>query len=566
MVCTENVPKEKQSMRKPGNFMLMLVPSLTVFISSACIMILELVGGRLVARDLGASLYTWTSIIGVVLLGISIGNYLGGRIADRFSARKTLALLFAISSAACVLTVASNNLVGTLAFLYNLSWPTRVVTHISLVFLLPSVILGTISPVVAKRALQHGLATGRTIGDLYAWGAIGSIAGTFLTGFYLIAKIGTIATIWGVGSVLLIMSILYWPKFRLAYVWSVVFVALMITSAVNTSWAQDISSTLLLKQRPNPRILYETESQYSYISVRQLTNVPDVRSISFNNDMARNRIVMDNIRDLRDPYMSIYAAVTSRLSENKNAISVMVIGGGGYVYPRYIEDVWPGSRIDVVEIDPHVTEASMKALGLSKDTDINIITMDARNYVDQVLDEQRTGRQSRRYDFVYGDAFNDFAVPYQLVTKEFNDKIAAVLTEQGVYMLNIIDMYDSGKFLGALLNTIGQTFPSFHVVSQAGSHSKVNSFVIIAGKQQFSLEGLGDDKILKRLRLEIFTASQIEELAKKSRQIVLTDNYAPVENLLSPAVISAYQNKPATTPPIHYPLHRRSHTPTKPNR
>ncbi|MFA5251569.1 MAG: fused MFS/spermidine synthase, partial [Phycisphaerae bacterium] len=75
-------------MSKTRSFLPIFIPSATVFLSSACIMVLELVAGRLIARHLGSSLYTWTSVIGVVLAGITIGNYLGGRIADRFEARK----------------------------------------------------------------------------------------------------------------------------------------------------------------------------------------------------------------------------------------------------------------------------------------------------------------------------------------------------------------------------------------------------------------------------------------------------------------------------------------------
>lgn len=531
----------------------MLIPSLTVFVSSACIMILELVGGRLVARDLGASLYTWTSIIGVVLLGISIGNYVGGRIADRYSTRKTLSLLFGICSAACILIVMSNNLVSTLTWLHKMDWPVRVFSHICFVFLLPALLLGTISPIVAKRALAHGLATGRTIGDLYAWGAIGSIVGTFLTGFYLIAAFGTIATIWGVGIVLLVMCILYWPKSWVTYVWAAFFLVIMITGRSDAKWAQGINSMLMLRKEHDPKILYETESQYSYISVRQLFDIPDIRSISLNNDFARNRMVMDNVRDLRDPYMRIYASVTSRLSQNQNALSILVIGGGGYVYPRYVEDVWPGSRIDVVEIDPEVTEAAMEALGLSRDTTINAIAMDGRNYVSDLLEKESSGEAIERYDFVYGDAFNDLAVPYQLVTKEFNDQIASVLTDDGMYMLNIIDTYDSGRFLGALVNTIQQTFPTCYVVFQPESHSACNNFVIIAGKRHFVLDGLNQDTMLKTYRLEIRNASQMEDIVGKSRSIVLTDDYAPVENLLAPAVVSAFKNWGRTTSSDPYP-------------
>ena len=523
---------------RESSFRLMLAPSSTVFISSACIMILELVGGRLIARNLGSSLYTWTSIIGVVLLGISIGNYCGGRIADRFGTRKTLAMLFGISSVACVLTVASNNLVSTLAWLGDVGWPARVFTHICLVFLFPSILMGTISPIVAKRALQQGLATGRTIGDLYAWAAIGSIAGTFVTGFYLIAKFGTVATVWGVGIVLLVMSILYWHRFWWVYVWAAIFIGSIIAGRFQFKWVESVGTMLFLNQQVDSSILYETESQYSYISVKKLSSSPDIRRFSLNNDMASNRINLDDTRDMPDPYMGIYAAITSRESQGRESLSVLVLGGGGYVYPRYVEDVWPGSRIDVVEIDPEVTEAAMQSLGLSRETSINIITMDGRNYVTDLLERESAGEDVGRYDFVYGDTFNDFAVPYQMVTKEFNDKIASVLTDNGMYMLNVIDMYDSGKFLGALVNTMGKTFPTLYVVSQSGRHDKYNSFVIIAGKQDFSLEGFRQDERVKRFRLEIFDASQMEGLVAKSGHIVLTDDYAPVENLLAPAIIS----------------------------
>jgi spermidine synthase len=124
----------------------------------------------------------------------------------------------------------------------------------------------------------------------------------------------------------------------------------------------------------------------------------------------------------------------------------MAIGGGGYVFPRYIEKVWPGSRIDVIEIDPDVTRAAMQAFGLAKNTTINSIHMDARNYVDKLLDEKQSGREVPQYDFIYGDAFNDLSPPFQLVTREFNEKLSAILSDDGAYMINLVDIFDSGLF------------------------------------------------------------------------------------------------------------------------
>ena len=205
--------QEKSNLKRRS----LLFPCATVFVSSFCIMVLEIVAGRLIARFLGASLYTGTSVIGVVLAGITVGNYLGGRIADRFPSRKALAVLFAIASVCCVATVALNNMVALWTWLWQFSWSLRAFCHVSLVFFLPSLILGTISPVVAKMALDQGLATGRTVGDIYAWGAAGSILGTFVAGYYLIAAMGTVAIIWAIAGVLLLMAIIYCSRLKVLY-------------------------------------------------------------------------------------------------------------------------------------------------------------------------------------------------------------------------------------------------------------------------------------------------------------------------------------------------------------
>ena len=522
-------------MSKSRTFFSLLIPSATVFISSSCIMVLELVASRLIARHLGSSLYTWTAVIGVVLAGITIGNYLGGRIADRFQARKALATLFAISSAACVVTVILNNLVGEWIWLWQFSWPVRTFTHVSLVFLLPSVLLGTISPVVAKMALDQGLATGRTVGTIYAWGAAGSIAGTFAAGYYLIATMGTIAIIWTVGGILLLMAILYWLKFWPLYVWALVFILALTMGMTPAKWAENSGSLLALREKPNPKILYEDESQYCYIAVKRLSEQPDKRAF-MQDKLMHSAIIMENILDLQYSYEQIHAAVTHLLSRDKNKLSVLVIGGGGYVFPRYIEKVWPGSRVDVAEIDPRVTEAAMQAFGLDRNTPINTISMDARNYINQLLEQERTEGRKTRYDFIYEDALNDYSIPYQLTTKECNDKIAQILTDRGVYMIELIDIYDSGLFIGAFVNTLEKTFTHVYVISEDEPRSKRNTFVIIAAKQEVNLENIGSEEQTRNLNLWTLSDSDIEKLRQKAHGMVLSDDYVPVENLLAPVV------------------------------
>jgi len=220
-------------------------------------------------------------------------------------------------------------------------------------------------------------------------------------------------------------------------------------------------------------------------------------------------------------------------------LSALVIGGGGYVFPRYIEKVRPGSRIDVVEIDPGVTEAVYNAFGMERDTPINTFNMDARNYVSQLLENELTEDQKTRYDFIYEDALNDYSIPYQLTTQEFNDKIAQVLSDDGVYMIELIDIFEYGLFVGSFVNTLEQTFDNVYVVTEAEARLGRNTFVIIAAQREIDLENIRTEESVRDMELWLLSDSEIETLRKKARGIVLTDDYAPIENLLAPVVLQS---------------------------
>jgi tetratricopeptide (TPR) repeat protein len=383
-------------------------------------------------------------------------------------------------------------------------------------------------------ALDRGLATGRTVGDIYAWGAAGSIAGTFAAGFYLIATMGTVAIIWTVGGVLLLMAILYWARFWPLYIWAIIFVCALITGTARAGWAQSTGGTLALREKPNPNIIYEDESQYCYIAVKRVSKTVDRRAF-MQDKLRHSEIIMGDPNNLQYFHTIIFAAITHGLSQDKEKLSVFHIGGGGYVFPQYIEKKWPNSSNDVAEIDSRVTEAAIQAFGLKRDTTINTIIMDARNYVDELLMKERNGGPITRYDFIYEDAFNDYSVPYQLVTREFNEKIARLLTDNGVYMINSIGTYSSARFLGAYVSTLEQTFPHVYVIAEGGPRSNRKIFVLIAAKKEIEPE-----KFTKEYRAELdfwyLNDSEMETIRQRSGGTLLTDDYAPVENLLAAAV------------------------------
>jgi MFS family permease len=169
-----------------------LRPGPVVFVSNACVMILELVAGRLLAPNIGVSLHTWTGIIGVIFAGMSIGNYLGGRMADRFASWRTLGLLFLLAGAGALFVLGASALLAgmDISALPALPLLVRVLLFVSLVFLPPAVLLGTITPFVVKLTVRDLGTTGASVGRIYAASALGSIFGTFATGYVLVFYLG----------------------------------------------------------------------------------------------------------------------------------------------------------------------------------------------------------------------------------------------------------------------------------------------------------------------------------------------------------------------------------------
>jgi hypothetical protein len=193
-----------------GEFLALMGCNAIVFVTSVCLMVIELTATRLIAAHLGNSLYTWTSVIGVVLAGIFVGNYIGGWLADQFAPQKVLGWLFLAAGLLTLSVLFVNNWAASAPRPESMNFQWWVMIVVAWIFLLPAVSLGTISPVVASMALKRSTraGTGMTVGNIYAWGALGSIVGTFLAGFWLIGAYGTREIITITAATLVIMGAL----------------------------------------------------------------------------------------------------------------------------------------------------------------------------------------------------------------------------------------------------------------------------------------------------------------------------------------------------------------------
>ncbi|MBU1124449.1 MAG: fused MFS/spermidine synthase [Candidatus Omnitrophica bacterium] len=533
-VETENTAQEKKTIKQGGLF----IPCLTVFIASFCIMVIELIAGRILARYLGASLYTWTSVIGIVLLGIAVGNYFGGYLADRFNPKKIISLFCILGAVSCILVPVLNKFAGEFYLFWLLPWPARITLHIVLVFLLPSAALGVILPAITKFALDYGLLPGRTVGDIYAWSAVGSIAGTFIAGFLLIPNLKTSVILYSVSFILIGVGAAYSARIGMSFYLTVAFFVLFAALSFGPQKCTlGFAQQLGLREPLDPLVLYQKESAYSYIHIRSMQDHPNVRRLMLNqllHSIVDTNAPADIQAPFQYPYLKLYAAVTRHLGGE--SMRTLVIGGGGYVFPRYIQENWPESSIDVVEIDPEVTRAAVEVLGLSKDSSMRIHHMDACNFVDDTLRRKKEqAKEFPLYDFIYCDAISGFAVPYQLTTSEFNEKIKGLLTPKGVYMVTIIDTLRSGRFLGAMVNTLEESFAKvkvFRAETLIDSDYARNTFTILCSKNPIDFENMGIEETGNFLM-------QKEELAfirERVGAMVLSDDYAPVDSLLEPVV------------------------------
>jgi len=584
------------------------------FVASLAFMALEMVAGRLVTRHLGSSVYGWTSVIGVLLGGLSIGNFLGGKIADYVQSEKRASWLF-LAASLMTLTVLWSETpkffgVPVLGFEksvlsqaiswteiplpkgdgIHMGWPARVLLVTAVVFFLPSVTMGTVSPVVAKLAVERvrrSKRTGTAIGQVYAWGMVGSIVGTFLAGFFLIDVLGT------KGMLLVLATMLALAATALGTTWHAAFAGIplgmcVIAFAPLTYFEKHGVDWGLREERGNPEthedaLAWVDESNYYYIKV---TNEPDdegqKRTLVLDN-LIHGYFILDHPERLDYDYEHIYALVADRLVKAKTAsektsgtpwspLKTLFLGGGAYTFQRYMQHTFAGTEVDVAEIDPAVTRANFNALGLPRDTTIKTTWGDARQFVER-------HQNDKQYDIVFGDAFNDFSVPWHLTTEEFNQKLSKMLSPNGVYMINIIDAYESdakaekkatrraqkegvtseagvariraeefarayryGGFLGAWAKTARKTFPHVYIfgTDEPGGGLR-ETFVVVASKRPLALDDLGerddDPKFYNSGNLvqpKPYGPEDEKAVDQRSRGIILTDDYAPVENLLAP--------------------------------
>jgi hypothetical protein len=484
------------------------------FVSGA----IESAAFRILAPLAGVSIYLSTGVVGVVLCGMALGNHWGGRLAERGRGLSTLRGTLGLAALATVLVVPLlKNGLDLGAFD---GWPLvpRIVGWSFLLFFLPSLLLGMVSPQVIRLAIADRRDAGRIAGWLYAWSTVGCVVGILATAWFLVEW-------WGVQRLVMACGFALAP---LAWACRPVSIA----TERRLPWPALVGGLAALALLANLRSPYALETRYFSIAV--LDGERDGRQVK---RLVLDRLVHSEV-DLADPTWLGYpheetqAEITRNLARREaaagRALDLLVIGGGGYTFPKWIEHQPDLAQVgvDVVEIDPGVTEIAHRELGLSRETRIRSFNLDGRQFVKQA--------PNGRYGLIVQDAVNDFSVPYHLMTREYNDLVRSALTEEGVYLLTVIDSIRGGKLLPAALRTMRASFGDVRllVLRDPGERSSRGLYILAGLNTRADASGPAREVAWE----EVLGATR-DRLMEVDPSLldgpILTDAYAPVDSLMA---------------------------------
>ncbi|MFJ6699558.1 fused MFS/spermidine synthase [Streptomyces sp. NPDC091272] len=478
-----------------------------VFGSSAAVLVVEIVALRLLAPYLGLTLETSTMVIGIALAAIAFGSWLGGLVADRIQPRRLLGPALGVSGAAVALTPA--------ALRASAEWaPALLLLIASLTILVPGALLSAVTPIVTKLRLTTLAETGTVVGRLSGVGTVGAIVGTVLTGFVLISRWPVSGILIGLGALLLGGSALV--EWRTRGWTGAPALALVVV-------AGGLATTVV----PGS---CDTETRYHCVQVTADPGREGGRTL-----------VLDGVRhsyvDIDDPtfleftYVRALASVVDAAFPEGEPLTAHHLGGGGLTFPRYLAATRPGTRSVVSEIDGGVVRVDRERLGLRPGSGIEVRTEDGR------LGLRRLEAGSR--DVVVGDAFGGVSVPWPLTTAEAMADVRRVLTEDGLYVANLID-HGELAFARAKVATLSETFEHVSLIGEPadigvrpGGVAEGGNLLVLASQRPVDLPAAQAALDARQTGWKITTGAALTSWVGDARR--LTDDYAPVDQLLRPS-------------------------------
>ena len=482
-----------------------------LFITEAVCMTLELVASRVLSPFFGNSNIVWTSVIGIILFSSSVGNYLGGKVADKQDSKNLLQMIYLIAGAfVCMIPLVKESILNTLSIIGSIKVGAVLATVF--LFLPSSITLGMVIPIVLKIKLEDINTAGNVSGKIYSISTIGGIFGTFLGGFVLVPNMGVISLTFLLSAILFLLSIVsnsFEEKFNFSIVLAIFALFLILLYMI---YNQNIEKKILSNKIG---ITYSLDTQYGNAImtncrfdgelVRLLLIDGGFESGTFLEKDKRNELVFD--------YLKKYDLMFKADDQIEN---IAMIGGAGYCYPKYVISHYPNVNLDVIEIDEKITEIAKKYYYLDDVLEeynknskrLKLINEDGRIYFN---------KNEKKYDAILNDAFSGTTPARSLTTIENIENIKKSLKEGGLYLNNIIGTIegDNSRFIKAEVNTMNKVFNNVYVIPVDTEEKYIiQNFMVVATDKEIDLK----DEVLLDLNIS-------------NDEIVFTDDYCPTEYL-----------------------------------
>jgi spermidine synthase len=489
------------------------------------VLIIEITATRMLAPFFGNSIFTISSVIGIVLAALGLGYYVGGTLADR---RPSEAWFFSLIVVAgfSVLLVQLLNAVVLPAIAYRLSLINGPLIVSLLMFFLPAMFLAMLSPyaitLLHARAGRGGV--GNASGLVFFWSTLGSIAGSLSTGFILIPSLGIGSIVIGVGSGLVLlgsMGLLLTRKMPAALPAGLVLLGLASGAALRHADAAD-----------QPGVIYARDGLYERIVIRNMRHEGRPVRVLWQDQNVSSGLYLDDGSLAIDytRYFELYRLFTPELR------TALAIGGGAYTIPKAILQHAPQAVVDVAEIDPTLHALAVRFFELPEDPRLRNHVIDGRRFLHDA---------NATYDLIFSDAYRSFiSMPPQFTTREFFELAKRKLSDNGVLIANYYGGLGAATrpMLFSVLKTMRAVFPQVYVMATADPASdKLQNFIFIG--HNASPPGRRAD--LRRAAAMQFADPMLRNIAARELNPsdaslapypLLTDDFAPVEYYAASAI------------------------------
>lgn len=509
-----------------------------VFFSGFTSLAMEMAASRLLGNYFGSSNLVWASIIGLILIYLTAGYFIGGSWADRSPHDATFyrilcwaAFLVGLVPAVArpILRLAANAFdqlqLGVLFGSF---------TSVMVLFLVPVILLGTASPFAIRLAIQDSRSAGRISGQIYAISTLGSFVGTFLPVLVLIPLLGTYRTFLTIAAVLLVVALYgLWRaaglQALLRHLWMPLALLLLAVFSVRGT------------DKSTAGLVYETESAYNYIQVLEENGYTLLR---LNEGQGVHSIYNPDVLNYQGPWEQVLVAPFFNTPPYSPAQvkRIAIVGLAAGTTARQASAVYPGVLIDGYEIDPKIVEVGRKYFAMTE-PDLTVHVQDGRVGL---------ANSPEHYQIISVDAYRPPYIPPHMVTREFFQIVRDHLTEDGVMVINVGRGPTDRRLINALSSTMAPLFGSIHVMDIPETFNSI----VFATVQPTTAENL----LRNYTRLED-PAAGAHPLLLQTLQVTLanlrpapqpgvvfTDDRAPIEWMTNELILSYLFTSPEGTP------------------